>query len=201
MYYYMYLYTYIHTYIGILALAIPNLWPVPAAPLLATELFPHLPVDISRRYNIWYMKYLYEYLYLYITCVCILICKYIHIYIYNVYTYVYVLFLLLHILGIYCVLCWVLSLPWFDRNLPLLQVTTVYIYVYTCICIHMYIYVHLFINIYIHMSIYLCINMYIYVSIFYYRYNWKAAYNTMAVCDIRDIHETQWFPWIQSKFR
>jgi hypothetical protein len=37
-------------YIGILALAITNLWPVPAAPLLATELFPYLPVDISRRY-------------------------------------------------------------------------------------------------------------------------------------------------------
>jgi hypothetical protein len=34
----------------VLAVAIPCLWPSPAAPLLASELFPALPVDISRKH-------------------------------------------------------------------------------------------------------------------------------------------------------
>lgn len=34
----------------VLAGAIPAVWPTPAAPLLASELFPALPVDISRKY-------------------------------------------------------------------------------------------------------------------------------------------------------
>jgi hypothetical protein len=55
-----------------------------------------------------------------------------------------------------------------------------YIYIYT----YMYQYIHSDVNV-------LCIIAYIYVSIFNYRYNWEAAYNAMAVCDIRDIHETQ----------
>ena len=34
----------------VITAAIPCVWPCPAAPLLASELFPALPVDISRRY-------------------------------------------------------------------------------------------------------------------------------------------------------